>query len=78
MPDTDDIITTRPAPEAAPATTDPQTEARNRAAACGRAIGAILTQHRCQIMPYLRPPTPVGNDGRQAIVTADYAIVPEP
>jgi len=65
-------------PAEAPATVDPQTEARNRAAACGRAIGAILTQHRCQIMPYLRPPTPVGNDGRQAIVTADYAIVPEP
>ena len=70
---------TKPAADASPtndAKPDPRELARQRAEACGRAVEAILTEHRCRIVPYLLPPEPVGTDGSRAIIGASFGIVP--
>lgn len=57
---------------------DPRKEAVARAEKCGRAIEAVLREHRCRIVPYLLPPEPVGQEGTKALLQASFGVVPEP
>ncbi len=55
----------------------PEDEMRERAAKCGAEVAEVLKKHRCQIIPYLTPPEPVGTEGSRAIIGASYGIYPD-
>ena len=51
-------------------------EARERAEACGREVMDVLAKYSCQIVPFISSCEPVGQEGRRAMLTASYGIIP--
>jgi len=51
-------------------------EARERAEACGREVMDVLARYACQIVPFIANCEPVGHDGRKAMISTSYGIIP--
>lgn len=58
-----------------PAPGESRDDAQQRAAACGREIERVLSQHRCAIKSFIKPVESVG-DGSKAMISTGHGIFP--